>query len=91
MSLTGTKHYWANPAMTFLWACCLLFVLSWIPGCSSQKKPLQQSDPYKNVVVIIGDDHTYKALGAYGNEIVHTPNLDELATHGAMFTNAYSN
>lgn len=90
MSLTGTKHYWANPAMTFLWACCLLFVLSWIPGCSSQKKPLQQSDPYKNVVVIIGDDHTYKALGAYGNEIVHTPNLDELATHGAMFTNAYS-
>ena len=43
------------------------------------------------MVVIVGDDHAYTALGAYGNEVVHTPNLDELAAHGAMFNNAYSN
>ncbi len=91
INLIGTKHYWTNSALTLLRGCCLLFVLTWIPGCSSQDKPLQQSDPYKNVVVIVGDDHAYTALGAYGNEIVQTPNLDELAANGAMFTNAYSN
>ena len=90
ISIIGAKQYWGNHALALLKGCCLLFVLTWIPGCSSQKKPLQHFDPYKNVVVIIGDDHAYTALGAYGNEIIHSPNLDELATHGAMFTNAYS-
>jgi choline-sulfatase len=87
----GTKYGGANPALALLLGCCLLCFLIWIQGCSSQKKPLKYSDSYKNVVVIVGDDHTYKALGAYGNDIVHTPNLDELATQGARFTNAYAN
>jgi arylsulfatase A-like enzyme len=87
----GTKYGVANPALALLLGCCLLCFLIWIQGCSSQKKPLKYSDSYKNVVVIVGDDHTYKALGAYGNDIVHTPNLDELATQGARFTNAYAN
>lgn len=45
----------------------------------------------RNVVVLIGDDHTTKALGCYGNEIIRTPNLDRLASNSVRFTNAYSN
>ncbi len=69
---------------------CLLFVLTWIAGCSSREKPPEKLTHHKNVVVIVGDDHAYTALGAYGNEVINTPNLDELAARGAMFTNAYS-
>ena len=33
----------------------------------------------KNVLIIYSDDHTYQALGAVGNKIISTPNLDKLA------------
>jgi len=45
---------------------------------------------YKNVVVIVGDDHSTKTLGCYGNKIVRTPNLDRMAANGVIFTNAYA-
>jgi len=44
-----------------------------------------------NVLVIIGDDHATSAVGAYGNDIVRTPNIDRLAADGVLFLNAYSN
>jgi len=86
----GINHCWSHAGLILLQGSCLLLALTWIAGCSSQKKPPEQSSPYRNVVVIVGDDHAYTALGAYGNEVIHTPNLDELASRGAMFTNAYS-
>ncbi|MFM9080123.1 MAG: sulfatase, partial [Opitutaceae bacterium] len=42
-----------------------------------------------NVVFIISDDLTYTALGAYGNQVCRTPNIDRLASSGARFTRAY--
>ncbi len=45
----------------------------------------------RNVIVIVGDDHSSRALGCYGNDIVHTPNLDQLASESMIFTNAYAN
>lgn len=46
---------------------------------------------FKNAVFIISDDHTYKTLGCYGNQQIHTPNLDKLAENGTRFTNAFCN
>ena len=37
------------------------------------------------------DEHTRKVLRCYGNTIVHTPNLDQLAKRGTVFSNAYCN
>jgi len=45
----------------------------------------------QNVVVIIGDDHATSVLGAYGNKVIRTPNLDQLAEEGVLFTHAYAN
>lgn len=45
--------------------------------------------PFKNIVFIIGDDHSAEVIGAYGNDIVRTPNLDRMANRGVMFTRAY--
>jgi arylsulfatase A-like enzyme len=41
--------------------------------------------PTPNVVIILADDLGYSDLGCYGSEIA-TPNLDQLATHGLVYT-----
>lgn len=47
--------------------------------------------PVKNVVVIVADDHALKVTGTYGNDIIHTPNIDRLADEGILFSHAYCN
>lgn len=42
-----------------------------------------------NIVLIIGDDIGWNDFGCYGNEQVHTPNIDRMAQEGIRFTNAY--
>lgn len=43
----------------------------------------------KNLLVIMSDEHSPKALGCYGSEIVQTPHLDKLAARGTRFEHAY--
>ncbi|KDB65086.1 arylsulfatase domain protein, partial [Bordetella bronchiseptica A1-7] len=43
----------------------------------------------QNMVVIMSDEHQSRALGCYGHEFVHTPNLDALAARGTRFASAY--
>lgn len=47
----------------------------------------QQQRP--NIVIIYADDLGYGDLGCYGSKIP-TPNLDRMASEGALFTNFYS-
>ena len=39
-----------------------------------------------NIVLILADDLGYGDLGCYGATKVKTPNIDRLATEGALFT-----
>jgi iduronate 2-sulfatase len=43
----------------------------------------------KNVLLIISDDLTTTAIGCYGHELAHTPNIDAFATRGVRFDHAY--
>ncbi|MCW1883872.1 arylsulfatase [Luteolibacter flavescens] len=43
-----------------------------------------------NVVFIIADDLGYGELGSFGQEKIHTPNLDRLAKEGTRLTRHYS-
>jgi len=43
----------------------------------------------QNLIIIMSDEHSNKALGCYGHEFVETPNLDSLATNGTRFSSAY--
>ncbi|WP_232283313.1 sulfatase family protein [Paraglaciecola sp. T6c] len=43
-----------------------------------------------NVVMIVADDHGLDAIGAYGNNVIQTPNIDALAREGARFVNAFA-
>lgn len=53
------------------------------------KEEAQIENDKPNIILFVSDDHGLDALGAYGNSIIKTPNLDKLAAEGTMFTNAY--
>lgn len=42
-----------------------------------------------NIIFIFSDDHAYQAIGAYGNKIAKTPNIDRIAREGALFKNTF--
>ena len=50
--------------------------------------PVFAADKPMNVVVLLADDWRFDTLGAAGNPIVKTPNLDSLASEGVRFTHA---
>jgi choline-sulfatase len=43
-----------------------------------------------NLLVIMADEFSSKIIGAYGNSIVQTPNIDRLALTGTLFKSAYT-
>lgn len=43
-----------------------------------------------NVLIVMSDEHTRSVMGAYGNALAQTPVLDDLATRGVRFDNAYT-
>jgi arylsulfatase A-like enzyme len=42
-----------------------------------------------NIIVLVTDDQRWDALGCMGNRVIHTPNLDRLATDGVLFLNNF--
>jgi len=42
-----------------------------------------------NILFIFSDDHAPQAIGAYGSQINQTPNLDRIASSGAVFHNSF--
>lgn len=52
---------------------------------------LEPRPSIRNVLFIMGDDHSAEVLGCYGNSMVRTPNLDRLASEGVRFDRAYTN
>ncbi len=45
--------------------------------------------PKPNIIFILTDDQRWDAMGAMGNPIIQTPNIDRLADAGILFQNAY--
>ncbi len=63
---------------------CLIFLglrIGSFNPCNAQVKP--------NVVLIIADDVSWNDFGCYGNEVVKTSNIDQLAKEGLQFTNVF--
>lgn len=60
-----------------------LFMLLIYTYSSAQKSP--------NIIIIISDDHAYQTISAYGSTYAKTPQIDRIATEGAIFNHAYVN
>ena len=63
-------------------------------GCLKSQRPEKEPLPVKekvkpNIIFLIGESHRAEALGVAGNPFVRTPNLDQLAQAGIMFSHAY--
>jgi len=52
-------------------------LLTVCPGCQKEKLP--------NILFIITDQQSINTIGAYGNEICKTPNIDRIADRGMIF------
>ena len=68
----------------------LLFTLSslvyaaypaYAQGSSEARRP--------NIIYLMTDDQRADTLGCMGNQIFHTPNIDRMASQGALFKNAF--
>src|SRR3546814_11706955 len=57
---------------------------AWLGGCAP---PVVRNARARrpNVVFIMTDDHNQSAMGAYGNTLLKTPNLDRIAAAGLRF------
>ena len=61
--------------LTLLIGCLLL-------SCSND-------DLKPNIIIILADDAGYADFGFMGSKEIKTPNLDQLASDGVIFNNAY--
>ena len=59
-------------------------------GCSQLSSVRSQKPGKPNIIYILADDLGYGELGSYGQQIIETPHLDELARQGMRFTQHYS-
>ena len=50
----------------------------------------QNSTEKPNILFILCDDMGYGDLGCYGQQLIATPHLDQMAAEGMRFTQAYS-
>ena len=74
-----TKH---NLGLILGLLACLL------ASCSGGNKNPEPGKP--NIVLIVADDLGYGDLSCYGQEILKTPNIDQMASEGIMFSNHYT-
>ena len=42
-----------------------------------------------NIIFIFSDDHAIQAISAYGSPHIKTPNIDRIASEGAIFKNSF--
>ncbi|MFC1558312.1 sulfatase [candidate division KSB1 bacterium] len=66
-----------------------LAALSQIPNVSMTETQRGQGANHPNILFIMTDQFRYDCIGANGNDIIQTPNLDRLAAHSANFTHAF--
>ncbi len=58
-------------------------------ACSSRSQK-EALPPKTNIIYILADDLGYGDLGCYGQDKIQTPNIDQMAAEGMLFTDHYA-
>lgn len=72
---------------------CKLLSVFLLASCTGEKTIEDQAEEVKrnpNIIFVMVDDMGYGDLGCYGQQVIKTPNIDQLALEGIRFTNCYS-
>ena len=86
----GTNHEYSRrlqlslAPLFFAAACLLLQVQSALSGENAQNRRAP------NIVLILADDLGYGDIGCYGQQVISTPQLDQMAKEGLRFTHFYA-
>jgi len=81
----------ASPArMRRLFAIALIAIPALLMASRPPAAAAQSGVDKPNMLIFLTDDHTYTDAGVYGNDDVHTPNIDQLAAEGMRFTQAFT-
>ncbi|APU10019.1 sulfatase [Cellulophaga lytica] len=70
----------------------IVVLLVFAIGCKQKKSPEKQTKKRPNIIYIMSDDHAVQAISAYNHPIsklAPTPNIDKIATEGAIFNGSY--
>ncbi len=68
--------------LLFIWIICCV-------SCQSKSEKINETRK-PNIIYIMADDMGYGDAGCYGQEVIQTPNIDQLAAEGIRFTQHYS-
>ncbi len=69
--------------------CLLLFCSGNIRAQSGDQGTAEMASP-PNVLIMMSDNHYSGHLSCYGDPVLETSNIDQLAEHGVRFTNAFA-
>lgn len=69
----------------FYYSLILLF-----SSCISNENKAQNQIPKPNIIFIMADDLGYNDLGCYGQQLILTPNIDQMTKEGLRFTDVYA-
>ena len=63
-----------------------------LSGCTGIKRnsPKQLIPSKPNIILIMADDLGYAGLGCYGQKLIRTPRIDQMAREGIRFTDCYA-
>ncbi len=73
-----------KPSLTIL---CVGVICILLPCGILSAQP--RSDEQPNILFLLADDQRWDSIGAHGNTVIQTPNIDQLARQGFSFSNAY--
>lgn len=69
---------------------CILIPLAVLLLAACQSTPVKDSDSPPNIIFLLADDQSADTLSSAGHPVVQTPHLDQLASSGMFFANAFA-
>jgi len=76
-------------ARRYVWVPATLAALvTFAVGCMTESAP-DRGENRPNILFIMSDDHSERAISAYGSTLINTPNIDRLADEGMIFRESF--
>jgi arylsulfatase A-like enzyme len=66
-----------------------LTALAMMTAACRDSSTADKTDTRPNILFIMSDDHSERAISAYGSALIHTPSIDRIADEGVMFSESF--